>query len=826
MNARRSLAGLLGILTFAAVRPASATPINFSMQFEPYYLGRGQAREPLAADLDSDGDLDVAFAAYSLAYSSIPKRISIVFNAGGGKLVPGPDLLTPGPPLSVAAGDLNGDEIPDLAAACESDTVAVFFGTGGGAFGPRLDIPMASHCVAIGDVDGDTKPDIACATSGGVRSLLGDGAGGFSLAPGAILVSASDLMVVDVDSDGSMDIAAHTSSSMTIAWGDGGGGFPDTSYATFAGGPVLPGRPRMARRLSVLDLDGDGYKDVLATPAGEAGPVVFWRTGSQSLGEMQVLPGAWGTTSAAAVDFDQDGNLDVASVAGLQGVSPFRYVLVSYGQGGRAFAPTSFIESHFMSLGALLAGDVDGDLDADVMTFGPNSSSGDYDGFLAVHRNVSGQLFELPIAIEIGEAIASADLDRDGHLDLVAQDGVGVRVSLGSGTGTFVEAGAYSLACQPSHVLVTHVNQDSIPDLVVTCPLENRVELLIGDGDGTFSAGLGLVAGQGPGMSTAYQLNRDQDAFPDLLVLNRDSWTITPFLANGLGGFTRGTDLGTGAVSPWRMAIGADQPGGPEYLYLGHTTGETVFLSDFLSPGQFHYSGSATIGMDLLTLDWNADGTDEVLGLAPSNVLGISAVVNLASAIGPPFLSWSSAPWEYTPSSISSGDFDGDTHRDDAVFGEGRGTILVRRSLPWEPLAETVRLGVGAAGPIVVGDFNEDGLDDLVAGRKLMLNTTPGPVSVPDHAGTTFRIGVPFPNPCRNALTLPMSAPGGTRVDASIYDIHGRVVRKLAPTSGDGARALAWDVRDDRGRGVASGVYFLQVRWQGQKATRRIVVVN
>ena len=57
----------------------------------------------------------------------------------------------------------------------------------------------------------------------------------------------------------------------------------------------------------------------------------------------------------------------------------------------------------------------------------------------------------------------------------------------------------------------------------------------------------------------------------------------------------------------------------------------------------------------------------------------------------------------------------------------------------------------------------------------------------------------------------------GDRVEVKLFDVSGRLVRTLADRSfAPGKYSLTWDGADDRGRQVARGVYFTQVRYLGR----------
>jgi flagellar hook assembly protein FlgD len=59
-----------------------------------------------------------------------------------------------------------------------------------------------------------------------------------------------------------------------------------------------------------------------------------------------------------------------------------------------------------------------------------------------------------------------------------------------------------------------------------------------------------------------------------------------------------------------------------------------------------------------------------------------------------------------------------------------------------------------------------------------------------------------------------------------IYDAAGRLVRTIRDGSYTaGAYSAIWDARDGRGALVGAGVYFLELRVDGQRLRRRAVLI-
>ena len=80
------------------------------------------------------------------------------------------------------------------------------------------------------------------------------------------------------------------------------------------------------------------------------------------------------------------------------------------------------------------------------------------------------------------------------------------------------------------------------------------------------------------------------------------------------------------------------------------------------------------------------------------------------------------------------------------------------------------------------------------------------------------------PNPFDAETSFRWSLPAPARVRVGVYDLRGRLVATLLDEerpSGDGS--VRWDARDDRGRSVAAGVYFVHVDVPGASFSRRVV---
>lgn len=277
--------GLLMVLFVAVPASASLRPVSFSAATT--YESEGPFPFTVAvADLNRDGHPDL-----TVVNSGFPSSVSVLLGNGSG----GFSLATPYPTdgffsYSIAAGDVNGDSIADVAVTnINSNTVSVLLGDGQGglgasaAFATGTSPDLAPTSVAIGDLNGDGKPDLAVANQNAfsVSVLLGDGAGSFGPAtefPIEGPFSPSSLKIADLNGDGKPDLIVGDSSfggSIAVLLGDGTGSFG--SATLFASGV------NNVESLDVADLNGDGHSD-LAVGSASASVIVMLGDGLGGFG--------------------------------------------------------------------------------------------------------------------------------------------------------------------------------------------------------------------------------------------------------------------------------------------------------------------------------------------------------------------------------------------------------------------------------------------------------------------------------------------------------------------------------------------------------------
>jgi flagellar hook capping protein FlgD/LVIVD repeat-containing protein len=190
------------------------------------------------------------------------------------------------------------------------------------------------------------------------------------------------------------------------------------------------------------------------------------------------------------------------------------------------------------------------------------------------------------------------------------------------------------------------------------------------------------------------------------------------------------------------------------------------------------------------------------------------------------------------------------------------GSILPRLLVSW-----TVPVPPGAIGWNLHRDTGAatDGLSDAVGVRvndSLLPTAVSAALDATVQAGTTYRyrleaffpdgssrkaadgvirigsnsgLGRAYPNPYRprngQVLRIPyrvLSIDGGKSIELSVHDPSGRLVRRIRGTTapGGGFGSMTWDGRDERGRVLADGVYFVKLTGPGIDDARQIILLR
>jgi Bacterial Ig-like domain (group 3)/FG-GAP-like repeat/FG-GAP repeat len=395
--------------------------------------------------------------------------------------------------------------------------------------------------------------------------------------------------------------------------------------------------------------------------------------------------------------------------------------------------------------------------------------------------------------------LAAADLNRDGHLDLVvAHDGDcsspstctagSVSVLLGDGDGTFrapttYSSGGYGLVS----VAIGDVNGDGHPDLAVAnfcqtpSDCDGGVSIFLGNGDGIFQPPVSYSSG---GRYATFIAIGDVngDGHPDLVVTNEwssggNSYGMGVLFGNGDGTFQAPISSEPGGMVGAIEDLNGD--GRLDLIEMIYDDRVGVLLGNgdgTFQAGGFYNCGGAGGNLVGTIGDVNGDGYPDLVvpnpeHSHPSGHLGWVGVVGVLLGNGDGTFQATVAynSGAKGASGIAIADANGDGYPDVVVTNVcyktcnyGSVSVLLGNGDGTFPAIQTFKVGSRTGSPIVA-DVNEDGRPDLLVSA----NFSNGEVAVLLSLFPSTVTASSSPNPSTHGqavtltATVSSSAPGG-----------------------------------------------------------------
>jgi hypothetical protein len=632
-------------------------------------------------------------------------------------------------PTAVLATDINRDGYPDIVVACTSTAIIdVLLNNGNGTFGGPTAYPLSGQPVALvaGDFVGNGFIDVASADSNGNVSVLLNttGNGSFASSHATLTGTLSGIAAGDFNRDGHLDLAVSDSANSTVHVLTNNGTGTFTQFGTYTSG--AGSKPSS---IVAADFNQDGNMDVATSNAGTNTAIVLLGNGTGALTAKTAQATGTDPIAIATTDVNSDGVPDLVAFDELSTSTGAVAILLGNGDGtlqGVQTTNETFLPGTHPAIGDF---NRDGKPDIALTQQGNQQVSVLLNNTLPT-QYPDGRSFAAYSTLSNGlgnfaDSVAVGDFNKDGNLDIAVsylQDNV-VRVLLGNGSGSFITGSTIAVGNQPFWIASGDLNGDGYPDLVTTNTNVNgtagTVSVMLNNKNGTFAAAATYNVGKQPYQVAIGDVNGD--GHPDLAVTNYGANTVTILLGSAAGTFTvQPTALAT-CANPYGVAIGDFEHNGfPSVAvtcYSAAATGLEVFPNN----------GNGTFGTPFMTAtdnnpsslvvgDFNRDGKlDIVVGNTSANV------VNFFAGNGNnTFAASVQSPSLNFPDSIVAADFNGDGILDIAGVAPNFNAVEVTLGVGNGTFGTFQQRAAGQFAAktqpwaLAAGDFNNDGQPDIV----------------------------------------------------------------------------------------------------------------
>jgi len=329
--------------------------------------------------------------------------------------------------------------------------------------------------------------------------------------------------------------------------------------------------------------------------------------------------------------------------------------------------------------GSLPTGVAAGDFNNDGHQDAVVANSGD--GTISVHLGDGQGGFGSPLTIATGPLafnVMAADLNGDSNLDLVVcnyanpnSDPGDVSILLGQGDGTFTAPSNMDAQNQPIASFIADFNGDGNNDLVVCNYESTSISVFLGKGDGSFFDPTHLTVGARPHDVLAGDLNGDGKL--DLVVANealqQGDGSVCTLLGNGDGTFALPEFFATDLTPRNADLIDVDGDGILDVVTGNFTVGNCSVLlgvgDGTLHPKTDYQTGG--IPLSIVVDDFNGDGRPDIAAVAA----GLNQLFVLSGLGDGSFTIPVGFPTETGPAYLDKADYNGDGKIDVVVVSAG-----------------------------------------------------------------------------------------------------------------------------------------------------------
>ena len=678
------------------------------------------ARYVIGADLDGDGDVDFVSA------SSADNKVAWYENVDGAGAFGAQQVVSAvaDGAYSVAAADLDGDGDLDLASACSVGNKIVWYENNGtGSFGAEQVVSASAggpRSVFAADIDGDGSVDLVSALSVADKIVWHentDGAGSFG--PEQVVATGVDnpqcVVAADLDADGDLDVAVAAQNE--IVWFENEDG--DGSFGLLR---VVSMDVSNAQSVVAADVDGDGDLD-LASASGNDNKIAWYENldGRGAFGEQQVVTrSAAFAESVLAVDLDNDGDVDLASAS----ANDDKIAWYENTDGAGTFGPQQVVSTGADGAQCVAGADVNGDGMVDLVSASINDDEIAWYETTDQGGESFGSQRVVGVDADAARSVAAFDLDNDGDLDLVSasfDDDTIAWYENTDGAGTFgLQRVISTFANGAEFVTGADIDNDGDVDVISASYTDDKVAWYENkDGTGTFGPQQVVTSGA-DGAKSVVAADLDGDGNVDIASASFNDAKLAWYRNNGVGQFGVEQVISSSAVGATSVAVAdIDGDGDVDMVVGAQITGEIVWHANEDGTGSFGPGQVVTSSADglrsVVAADLDGDG-DVDLASASFNDNTIAWYSNNGSGTyGPRVIVSTGVP---SAQSVAAGDVDGDGDVDLVSASDGDDTIAWYENVDGAGTfgpGQVVSTGANNPWQVIVADIDGDGDVDVAS---------------------------------------------------------------------------------------------------------------
>lgn len=483
--------------------------------------------------------------------------------------------------------------------------------------------------------------------------------------------------------------------------------------------PVIYPVARVPLATTIADFNGDGHPDIATAIAGEDRVAVLLNHGNGTFA-LPLYVHVPFPRAVAAADFNGDGHIDLA---------------------------VSSSTFDFTNTGTV-------DINGQPIPTVNNGST-----LEIFYGNGNGTFSTKPVKYPLfggGRDLVAADVNGDGHPDIIFAAGNRIAVLLNNGDGTFAKPVYYNTGNDhPTALAVADFNGDGLPDIAVARGQFDSVSILLNNKNapGTFAPAAFYPAGSNPQGLTVGDFNGDGKLDLALVDSGFRVPAVSVLLGNGDGSFR--PPVSYGGIRFSDGITSADYTGsgvtdlvvasfdGPLQLYPGNGDGT------FSAPVPIH---GATFGQFVKTADFNGDGRPD---LAVTPFAGFKILLNSGQTVPTPT---PGGPFDHTIDGGAARSFqfyttDGTLARV-SLLGPGSATLHFSGSIPITragqavanttalELASIVTTGTNGATTLSITSGGGSNGSGVVAFASITADAPIGAIDAPG-AGLTGNLTLP-----------------------------------------------------------------------------------